>query len=210
MQKLYAILTKGLTFLIMFCGFMLLIVNVRANDFINSELAKTMSNGNFSMTKSIPEREIILQSETDGDYWLVKMEAQLEKWLKNSPFRKKLLALVHFEANVHDLDPVLILSVITVESHFDTKAKSTYGAQGLMQIMPFWLKEFAVKNGSLFDYHTNIRLGCAILKHYLDREKGDLFRALARYNGSLGESKYALKVFNTYQQLKLTDNSLKM
>jgi soluble lytic murein transglycosylase-like protein len=73
--------------------------------------------------------------------------------------------------------------------------------------MPFWLKEFAIKNGSLFDYRTNIRLGCAILKYYLDREKGDLFRALARYNGSLGQSKYALKVFNTYQQLKLTDNS---
>ena len=73
MQKLYTLLTKGLTFLIMFCGFMLLIVNVRANDFINNELAKTINKGNFSMTKSIPEREILLQSETDVDYCLVKM-----------------------------------------------------------------------------------------------------------------------------------------
>ncbi|TXI92618.1 MAG: lytic transglycosylase domain-containing protein [Neisseriales bacterium] len=209
MEKLKKFAGMTLNFIVVVCGFMLLVFNVRANSLISEQLIKVPMNNNPSvlMSKVNISNNSPLQSELDGDYWLANMEARIEKWLKNSSLRKNILALVHFEANAHGLDPLLVLSVITVESHFDTKAKSSYGAQGLMQIMPFWLKEFAVKNGSLFDYRINIRLGCAILKHYLDREKGDLFRALARYNGSLGQSKYALKVFNTYQQLKLTDNS---
>ncbi len=209
MEKLKKFAGMTLNFIVVVCGFMLLVFNVRANNLISEQLIKVPMNNSPSvlMSKVNTPNNSPLQSELDGDYWLANMEARIEKWLKNSSLRKNILALVHFEANAHGLDPLLVLSVITVESHFDTKAKSSYGAQGLMQIMPFWLKEFAVKNGSLFDYRINIRLGCAILKHYLDREKGDLFRALARYNGSLGQSKYALKVFNTYQQLKLTDNS---
>ena len=89
-----------------------------------------------------------------------------------------------------------MLAVIEVESNFDRFAISVSGARGMMQIMPFWLKEIGRPDDDLFNIQTNLRMGCTILRYYLDKEKGDLRKALARYNGSAGKRKYPDKVFN--------------
>ena len=101
-----------------------------------------------------------------------------------------------YKAKRVNIEPELVLAVIDVESRFNPWAISSVGAQGLMQIMPFWLKEIGRPNDSLFDMRTNLRMGCTILSYYLKIEKGSLPRALARYNGSLGSWIYPDLVFN--------------
>jgi len=100
---------------------------------------------------------------------------------------------VHYEAQRANLPPELVLAVIEVESNFRQYAISIAGARGLMQVMPFWLKEIGKPGDSLFRVQTNLRFGCTILKYYLAKEKGNLHAALKRYNGTR-ESKYAFKV----------------
>ena len=103
---------------------------------------------------------------------------------------------MHYEATRADLPPELVLAVIETESNFNRWAISVVGARGLMQIMPFWLKEIGREDDNLFTVSTNLRFGCTILRHYLDREKGNISRALGRYNGSLGKVKYPNKVLD--------------
>ena len=132
----------------------------------------------------------------DAEVWLVDMSNRLKNKIKKPEKRLKLLRQIHREASRANLHPELVLAVIDVESNFDRFAISKAGAQGLMQVMPFWLKEIGKPRDSLFNVRTNLRMGCTILKYYLKKEKGDLTRALARYNGSLGRYKYPNKVFN--------------
>ena len=131
----------------------------------------------------------------DAEVWLTDMSNRLKKKIKNPKKRLDLLKQIHREATRAELHPELVLAVIDVESNFDRFAISKAGAQGLMQVMPFWLKEIGEPRDSLFNVRTNLRMGCTILKYYLKKEKGDLTRALARYNGSLGRYKYPNKVF---------------
>lgn len=131
----------------------------------------------------------------DAEVWLLDMSNRLKKKIKQPEKRLVLLRQVHREATRANLHPELVLAVIDVESNFDRFAISRAGAQGLMQVMPFWLKEIGQPRDSLFNVRTNLRMGCTILKYYLKKEKGDLTRALARYNGSLGRYKYPNKVF---------------
>lgn len=130
----------------------------------------------------------------DAEVWLMDMSQRLAKRMPDPAKRIELLKLVHHEATRADLEPGLVLAVIEVESNFDRWAISRVGAQGLMQIMPFWLKEIGHPDDNLFHVSTNLRMGCTILKYYLDMEKGNLVRALGRYNGSLGSFKYPDKV----------------
>ncbi len=131
----------------------------------------------------------------DAEVWLIDMSNRLKHKIKQPEKRLKLLRQIHHEATRADLPPELVLAVIDVESNFDRFAISKAGAQGLMQVMPFWLKEIGQPRDSLFNVRTNLRMGSTILKYYLKKEKGDLTRALARYNGSLGRYKYPNKVF---------------
>lgn len=131
----------------------------------------------------------------DAEVWLLDMSTRLKKIIKDDKERLTLLKYVHQEASRTHLKPELVLSLIQVESYFDRFAISRSGARGLMQIMPFWLKEIGHADDDLFDIATNLRFGCTILRYYLDMEKGHLSRALARYNGSLGRYKYPNKVF---------------
>ncbi len=135
----------------------------------------------------------------DAEVWLVDMVQRLKSRLKKrTDNEEKLLTLlqqVHLEAKRAQLAPELVLSVIQVESNFDRFAISEAGAQGLMQIMPFWLKELGRPEDNLFELQTNLRFGCTILRYYLDMEKGNITRALARYNGSRGSFRYPNKVF---------------
>ena len=131
----------------------------------------------------------------EAEVWLLDMSRRLEKTVPDDVDRLRLLKAIHYEASRADLPPELVLAVIQVESYFDRWALSVAGAQGLMQIMPFWLKEIGHADDNLFHVQTNLRMGCTILKYYLDMERGDLTRALGRYNGSLGKIKYPNKVF---------------
>ena len=131
----------------------------------------------------------------DAEVWLVDMSGRLARWHLPPAERLRILRAVHREASRNRLEPELVLSLITVESSFDRFAISVVGAQGLMQIMPFWLAEIGRPDANLFDIDTNLRMGCTILRHYIDIEKGDLFRALGRYNGSLGKPTFPAKVY---------------
>ncbi len=131
----------------------------------------------------------------DAEVWLVDMSSRLSKRVKDPTKRIELLKLVHHEATRAELEPELVLAVIQIESNFRKYAISRVGARGLMQIMPFWLKEIGHPDDDLFDIKTNLRFGCTILKHYLKKEKGNLTRALGRYNGSLGSYRYPKKVY---------------
>jgi len=131
-----------------------------------------------------------------AEVWLLDMSNRLRIRVENSDTRLKLLRSIHREASEADLPPELVIALIDIESRFDHFAISKAGAQGLMQIMPFWLKEIGHPEDNLMDIDTNLRMGCTILKYYLDMEKGNIRRALARYNGSLGSWKYPDKVMS--------------
>ncbi|MFQ5470314.1 MAG: lytic transglycosylase domain-containing protein [Gammaproteobacteria bacterium] len=136
----------------------------------------------------------------EAEVWLVDMAKRLGSRIPDGKKRLALLKLVHNEATKADLPPELVLAVIEVESNFDQWAISKTGAQGLMQVMPFWLKEIGHPEDNLFRPKTNLRLGCTILRYYMSKEDGDLPRALARYNGSLGKTSYSDKVLNALQE----------
>ncbi len=126
----------------------------------------------------------------DGYKWLLAMSDRLASRIPDEKFRVALLKTVHYEATRAGLDPQLVLGVLHVESGFKKYAVSKAGARGLMQVMPFWVGLIGRKDDNLFHLRTNIRYGCVILRHYLDLENGNLYRALGRYNGSLGRPDY--------------------
>ena len=122
--------------------------------------------------------------------WLTEMSQRLSKRLPNRDSRIEFLRAVHYEATRAGLDPQLVMGLIQVESGFKKYSVSSAGARGLMQVMPFWVKLIGRPDDNLFHLRTNLRYGCTILRHYLDIEQGDLYRALGRYNGSLGKPEY--------------------
>ncbi len=132
----------------------------------------------------------------EAEVWLLDMSNRLSFRVKNDQARITLLKQIHHESSRAGLPPELVLAVIEVESNFDRWAVSSAGAQGLMQVMPFWLKEIGRPDDSLQNPGTNLRLGCTILSYYLDMENGDLGKALARYNGSRGKTWYSRRVLD--------------
>lgn len=160
----------------------------------------------FAEQRPDPElREILRKAANDVDtfpdrfeaeVWLTDMSRRLARQVSDPEERIEILTLVHYEASRVELPPELILAVIEVESNFDRYAISVAGAIGLMQIMPFWLDEIGRPDDNLLHIDTNLRYGCTILRFYYDKEKGDLRRALGRYNGSLGKRKYPNKVID--------------
>lgn len=130
----------------------------------------------------------------DAEVWLVDMSARLERFVPAADARLKLLRQIHAAASRADLPPELVLAVIEVESHFDRFAVSRVGAQGMMQVMPFWKDEIGRPEDNLTDNATNLEYGCRILQFYLEREDQHLHRALAAYNGSSGSRRYSDKV----------------
>ena len=134
--------------------------------------------------------KLAFASQYEADYWLNEMSRRLKKTLPDAEYRMNFLKTVHYEATRAGLDPQLVLGLIEVESSFNKYAVSKSGARGYMQVMPFWVKEIGTKGQNLFHLRVNLRYGCTILRHYLDIEKGNLFRALGRYNGTLGKPDY--------------------
>ena len=126
----------------------------------------------------------------DAQVWLMASEQRLTRYMDDPGERLELLQLVYRESRRTELDPDLVLAVMQVESHFDRFAISRVGAQGLMQVMPFWRAELGRPQDNLTDVETNIIYGTTILAHYLEVSSGDLVDALARYNGSRGRLDY--------------------
>jgi len=122
--------------------------------------------------------------------WLADMSRRLAPRVPDERERRDLLATVHYEAVRAGLDPQLVLGVIHHESGFKKYAVSPANARGYMQVMPFWVRQIGTADQNLFNLRINLRYGCTILRHYLAVESGDLFRALGRYNGSLGREEY--------------------
>jgi soluble lytic murein transglycosylase-like protein len=122
--------------------------------------------------------------------WLTEMSRRLERRMPDREGRLEFLKAVRYEAQRAGLDPQLVLGLIQVESGFRKHAVSIAGARSYMQVMPFWVGLIGNPDSNLFHLRTNLRFGCTILRHYLDIENGDLFRALGRYNGSLGQPEY--------------------
>ena len=143
---------------------------------------------------------LAFEDEMDGQVWLADMSTRMRKYMPDETQRRKFLITVQYEATRAGLDPQLVLALIHVESGFSKYAISKSGAQGYMQVMPFWVKLIGDDNThNLFNLRTNLRYGCVILRHYLDIEKGNLFRALGRYNGSLGQARYPNLVRRKWQ-----------
>lgn len=139
------------------------------------------------------ERDAVAQA------WLQSMSQRLAKKMPDSQYRTDFLKSVHYEATRAGLDPQLVLGLIQVESGFKKYAVSSVGARGYMQVMPFWVKSIGHADHNLFDMRLNLRYGCTILRHYLDIEGGDYFRALGRYNGSLGKADYPNMVVGAWR-----------
>ena len=164
----------------------------------------------FSTQASDPEllrilRNTVNQADSfddryDAEVWLLIKSNNLARFLPDKSHRFEFLRKVHRAATRAGLEPEIVLALIEVESHFDPYAVSSAGAQGLMQVMPFWKKEIGRPNDNLTDTDTNLRYGCTILKHYLNREKGRLADALARYNGSYGQYWYSERVLVAWEK----------
>ena len=129
-------------------------------------------------------------TEREARAWLDVMSKKMAKRMPDRMQREEFLVTVHYEAKRAGLDPQMVLGLIQVESNFHKYAVSRVGARGYMQVMPFWSKLIGSHEQNLFHLRTNLRYGCVILRHYLDIENGNLFRALGRYNGSLGKAEY--------------------
>lgn len=136
----------------------------------------------------------------DAEVWLTDMSGRLAAQVPDIEERLAILKTAHSEARRVDLPPELVLAVIDIESNFDRFALSYAGARGLMQVMPFWLAELGRPDDNLFEIATNLRYGCTILRYYYDMERGNLTKALARYNGSRGQRWYPDRVM-----LRLSD-----
>jgi soluble lytic murein transglycosylase-like protein len=156
-----------------------------------------------SLNKSVADHSVpflAFATEAEARLWLTAMSRRLASRVIDRLEREEFLVTVHYEAKRAGLDPQLVLGLIQVESNFRKYAVSRAGARGFMQVMPFWVPLIGRRDDNLFHLRTNLRYGCVILRHYLDLENGDLYRALGRYNGSLGKAEYPTQVVRAWQR----------
>jgi soluble lytic murein transglycosylase-like protein len=163
-------------------------------------LANETSTELVDSLKSAFVSEHSFEDEFVGQVWLASMSEPLTRWVKDPDQRIELLKLIHAEATRVNLEPGLVLALIQVESAFDGFAISYAGARGMMQIMPFWKNEIGRDEDNLLDIPTNLRYGTTILAHYIEVEKGSIIRALARYNGSKGQTWYPKRVLTYWNK----------
>jgi len=151
-----------------------------------------------AVSRGAPPRPSFTSTEERLAYlrWLGAMSQRLQKRKAEHLTRVEFLETLWYESRRAGLDPGLVLGLVEVESGFRKYAVSVAGARGYMQVMPFWMRTIGDGDvGRLFHLQTNLRFGCVILRHYLDRERGDLYLALGRYNGSRGRPEYPNAVF---------------
>jgi soluble lytic murein transglycosylase-like protein len=185
-------------------GFLLGLLLVAANALAGGQREEPLSNSvRAIMQKSVSDTaapRLVFASESEGQLWLQEMSGRLARRMPDLTAREDFLRTVHYEATRAGLDPQLVLALIQVESGFKKYAVSSVGARGYMQVMPFWVRTIGTRDHNLFHLRLNLRYGCTILRHYLDIEKGDLYRALGRYNGSLGQPQYPNLVVGAWRK----------
>jgi len=172
---------------------------IHANNLQYEQLSASTQTITFHEKSDQAASYIEYAAVADSITWLINMSRRMEKYIPDLIEREEFLRTVYYEAIRAGLDPQLVLSIIQVESGFKKYAVSHAGARGYMQVMPFWTGVIGHQDHNLFHLRVNLRYGCTILRHYLNKEKGDYFRALGRYNGSLGEAAYPQLVFNKWQ-----------
>jgi soluble lytic murein transglycosylase-like protein len=149
-----------------------------------------------SLARAVADPEARVPYDVSSDAWARVVLPRVSARMQDEKAARDLLGLVHYEALRAGLEPRLVLAIIDVESAFRKYAVSSAGARGFMQVMPFWVKEIGAAGQNLFHPRTNLRYGCVILRHYLSIEGGNLYNALARYNGSLGKAGYPERVLD--------------
>jgi soluble lytic murein transglycosylase-like protein len=153
-----------------------------------------------ALANAVNDRASVDMSDLDTRAWVRGMTRRVATRFLDEEAAREFLGLVRYEAMRAGLDPHLVLAVIDVESKFRKYAVSKAGARGLMQVMPFWVKQIGAPKDNLFQERINLRYGCTILRHYLDRERGNLANALGRYNGSLGQADYPNRVLRALKE----------
>lgn len=183
---------------------MLLLAITSSSSFAGSQLEEPLSNSvKALMQRSISDKaapRLTFSTAEEGDAWLKEMSQRLKKRIPDNSYREDFLRTVHYEATRAGLDPQMVLGLIQVESGFKKYALSSVGARGFMQVMPFWVRSIGNKEHNLFHLRLNLRYGCTILRHYIDIERGDLYRALGRYNGSLGRPQYPNLILGAWRK----------
>lgn len=183
---------------------LVLSLNVSSTSFAGSQIEEPLSNSvKALMQRSISDRAVPMltfSTPEEGNAWLNEMSQRLKKRIPDTNYREDFLRTVHYEASRAGLDPQMVLGLIQVESGFKKYALSSVGARGFMQVMPFWVRSIGAGDHNLFLLRTNLRYGCTILRHYVDIERGDLYRALGRYNGSLGKPEYPNMVLGAWRK----------
>jgi soluble lytic murein transglycosylase-like protein len=173
--------------------------HVQAGTQVEEPLADAVRSAlSASIANSAPPKPRFADTELRLAYlrWLGAMSERLKPRLSEALTRIEFLETLWYESRRAGLEPALVLGLVQVESGFRKYAISSAGARGYMQVMPFWAKTIGDGDAShLFHMQTNLRFGCVILRHYLDRERGDMFLALGRYNGSRGRAEYPNAVF---------------
>ena len=162
---------------------------------LSDNVASTMRR---SVSNASPPK-LVFRDPAEGRIWLKEMSRRLQHRIPDQWEREKILTAIQYESTRAGLDPQMVLGLIEVESAFRRYAVSSVGARGLMQVMPFWVRNIGSPEHNLFDLTTNLRYGCTILRHYMNIENGDVFRALGRYNGSLGKAKYPNAVVGAWK-----------
>jgi soluble lytic murein transglycosylase-like protein len=167
---------------------------------VEEALSASVQNSLHRSVSDYPAPHLEFGTDVEGWAWLADMSSRLAPKIPDWPTRRDFLITVQYEASRAGVDPQLVLGLIQYESNFRKFAVSTAGARGYMQVMPFWLRQIGDAEHDLFNLRTNLRYGCTILRYYIDRENGDLFRALGRYNGSLGHPEYPSAVIAAMQR----------
>ena len=152
-----------------------------------------------TLANAVNDRSTVDMKDLDTRAWVRGMTRRVISRFPDEEAAREFLGLVRYEAMRAGLDPHMVLAVIEVESKFRKYAVSKAGARGLMQVMPFWVKQIGGPRDNLFQERVNLRYGCTILRHYLDREHGNLANALGRYNGSLGQADYPNRVLRAWK-----------
>src|SRR5271170_2133275 len=167
---------------------------------VEEALSASVQNSLHRSVSDYPAPHLEFANEVEGWSWLADMSSRLAAKIPAWPTRRDFLITVQYEASRAGVDPQLVLGLIQHESNVRKFAVSSAGARGYMQVMPFWLHLIGDPEHDLFNLRTNLRYGCTILRYYIDRENGDLYRALGRYNGSLGRPEYPSAVIAAMQR----------
>ena len=186
------LLTAACVCLLLPCAY----AGVQREESLADDVASVMRG---SINHASPPR-LVFASQNEGNRWLTEMSARLARYVPDEAERRRLLVNIQYESSRAGLDTQMVLGLIEVESAFRQYAVSPAGARGLMQVMPFWKNHIGQPSHNLFDIRTNLRYGCTILRHYRNLERGNLARALARFNGSLGSSRYPDAVLSAWRR----------